>query len=340
MPLEPSSHHKHSPSSFPIKANCTQFESEVDEPSGPMKRGLDMHQELAEYLEGKDTLAFSKLEAGDQDEVQWAGEYIKSKCGGDLKVEEKVSYTDAGFRELFYGTVDAYCGNEMFDLKTGEERSYWHQMAAYALALMEMRGLEAINVHVLFSRYKFVSTYTIEKATAQIAIEELVARIEDPNTPAVPNEYCGWCDKQTSCPALAERVFELSEVNDWRISSYKLEELDKNPEELSKAVKMATMGKFEDVPDYEWREMRGRSMISDMPEAFSLLEKRLKLSPKRLIEQSTISLSAIEDVIMDEMDLKKGEAKKLLAKELESVISRSTGYRKLVKSNTTKPKHI
>jgi hypothetical protein len=337
-----------------MKAACTKFKSE-GETTPIMQRGSDMHEELAKILEGKNELAFSSLDAGEQDEVSWAADYIQRQIAlkGDvpLKVEEKVSYSDESFRELFYGTLDCSCGNALFDLKTGEERSYWHQMAAYGLALMESEGYEEIEVHLVFSRYKRTHTYTISKDEATMVIKELLVRLEDPNAPPIPNAYCGWCDEQTSCPAIVERVMELSKEEDWRLESYNLEEIKYNPDELAKAIALATQMKswafamldfaksFEEIPGYEWRHVQGRRKIEDTKGAVKLLEE-VGVPIEVIMEVCSVNLSSLEDLLVDFKDLTKPEAKKLLANLLEPVITRAEGYKKLVENKSTKPKEL
>jgi hypothetical protein len=337
-----------------MKAACTKFKSE-GETTPIMQRGSDMHEELAKVLEGKDELAFSSLDAGEQDEVSWAAGYILSQIAlkGDLpvKVEEKVSYSDESFRELFYGTLDCSCGNALFDLKTGEERSYWHQMAAYGLALMESEGYSEIEVHLVFSRYKRTHTYIITKDEATMVIKELLVRLEDPNSPPIPNAYCGWCDEQTSCPAIADRVIEISKEEDWRLESYNLEELKYNPDELAKAIALANQMKswaftildfaktFEEIPGYEWRHVQGRRKIDNTEEATKLLAE-LGVPVEAFLSTCSINLSSLESLLIDYLDLTKPEARKLLALKLEPVITRAEGYKKLVEDKNTKPKKL
>jgi len=129
--------------------------------------------------------------------------------GPPESVERKLPYYDSE-GELYFGTADAVCGEQIADLKTGQIRDYAAQMAAYALALVDIKWAERAATHLLFCDEREVVSreWTAEEAIS-VAMPIIAARKEalalgGPGPRAC--EYCGWCGKRDACPSYAAQL--------------------------------------------------------------------------------------------------------------------------------------
>lgn len=334
-------HHKHSPSSFPMKNRCPQFES-AGGGSSAADRGSAMHFELnKKFVSGLTTESLDLFELSENDmaEVEWAHKTISDLCSATWPIESeiKVSYHDSSFKEMYYGTCDIVNGPNIYDLKTGEQHAYWHQMAGYALALMSERGYKVVKVHLLFSRYQKIQSYTITREQAEPAILDIIAKAEQPEAPCYPNEFCGWCKKNAICHAVRDRANAIVSYNDWKLDSYNPNEITKDPEQLSKAIHLSRLMKkwvyavdeiakeHDCIPGFEWKEVKGRRYIE--PKA-DLCEK-LDISPEDFIENASISMSKLQQIISRRKELTLAESTDYIEKKVPNMIKQGNSYKKL-----------
>lgn len=141
-------------------------------------------------------------------EVLWAARYILDKADGRQIHSEQVVSVMRGEEELTFGSVDAYCDGELFDLKTGRERDYGPQMAAYALGIMQKYDLEEVTYHIVYSKYRKA---VVEKITLQEAMDtvySIIDSVADPTRSPWLCDYCRWCSREESCTAI--RTFGYS----------------------------------------------------------------------------------------------------------------------------------
>lgn len=334
-------HSSLSPSSLPMKNKCAKFKSA---PAGDAaNQGNILHEAFARMLdppqrfeeEGGD---FESIEDFEMDGLRWAVDYVRCNMTSahPIASEQKVSYMDADFRELFFGTVDVLNGDVIFDLKTGETRSYWYQMAAYALACMENTSFDQMTVHILYSRYRKAHTYVIEKWVAAAAIGDLVNRIKDPNSPAIPSEYCAWCSESNTCSALALRANEISKEMGWGLDSYNKDAIT-DPGQLGKAVRLAKImaiwadgilkmsREHETIEGYEWRETRGRKTMKNIMEAKELLG----LPFDEVLGACSLSITKLEKIIAAKTGVHLKDARKVVEDTLKDLIKVGEPIRKL-----------
>lgn len=343
-------HEKHSPSSFPMKSRCPVYESG---PAGDAaNRGTAMHDALAQMLGAQPTLNLFDLKDDDIEEVEWAYKHIQDSVSKTwpLEVETKLSYHDARMREIYFGHGDAVNGPNLYDLKTGEQHVYWHQMAAYALALMNERAYKSVEIHLLFSRFRKVKSYTITKEQAEPAILDIIARSEDPNAKPSPNEYCGWCKKQSICPAVKDRVNAISIYNDWQLESYNPDEITKDSNELAKAIHLSKLMKkwvdainsvtkeHESIPGFDWKDISGRKSLTSVSSVFLLIGKAISdkggnMELDKFLDCSTLSIGALEKFVKKSLDISAKEAKEIVASTCKDFIKQSESYKKLMEVN-------
>ena len=115
------------PSSFPAKNLCPSFSSA---PAGDAaERGSDLHALFEQKINNGDVKEFNDFTEFEIAGLDWAVDIVNLNVDATKPIltEQKVSYG-----EHYFGTADVINENKLFDLKTGEERSYYMQMCAYA----------------------------------------------------------------------------------------------------------------------------------------------------------------------------------------------------------------
>jgi hypothetical protein len=325
-----------------MKNRCPQYEAGAV--GAAAHRGTAMHDALAKMMGAEPTLDLFELEEGDSKEVEWAYDKIRSMTTETwpTEVELKLSYHDSKYKEIYFGHGDVVNGPNLFDLKTGEQHSYWHQMAAYALALMDEKGYGVVNVHLVFSRYQKVQSFAITREQAEPAILDIITRCSDPNAPTNPNEFCGWCKKNIVCPAVKERVNAIVSYNDWKLDSYNPAEILKDPKELSKAIFLSRMmkkwvdaiekasKKHDQIPGFQWKEVKGRKSIKDLPDLFLDLGNKLShIQLDDFLSKCSLSIGALEAYISNAMGVSKKDAKKYIETHFNKHIKTAESYKKL-----------
>jgi hypothetical protein len=305
---------------------------------------LDLTVTPEQYQISTRDMAESDLES-----VQWAADYIRTHAplaDYPLHTERTLTLLDDDFKEVMRGTPDVACGPHLFDLKW-RERDYSAQLAAYALMLMEESGWHEVHVHVLYGERRRAERFTLTHEGAT----ELVFRIVESTygTPRpVPCDYCGWCARRITCPALtgpakhvATRYADadaLARVEQW------------HPSEQTDAAQLATMlfiaravlkpwiesvehHALEAVtkqglalPGYEVKSRAPRQYVADVAGAFSAAglpqDVFLKCCDVRLNTSPTYpDKVGIVDEFARAAGLKKPAAKRDLMKRLEPVMA-------------------
>ena len=320
-----------------MKLRCAQFES--GPAGGAAEFGTAMHEHFASLFENRLPLFAKDLSDEDIKDLEWAKEQVELKSLSEhpVEVEVQLTYSNTKFKEIYFGHGDIINGPQLFDLKTGDQHGYWPQMAGYALALMDERGYKSVDAHLLYTRFRKVKSYTIEKRQAEVAINDIIVKSEDPGAPETPNEYCGWCAKRSTCSALKERANAIAVHQDWKLDSYRIEDIITSPDELSKAVHLARLMKkwvsaiedaakgVEEIPGFKWREVKGRRSIKDALAAF----KNSGLSIEQFLRACTTSISALERTYKEELGVASSEAKSLITENFTDIIHENNPYKKL-----------
>jgi len=219
-------HHPYGPSNFPAWSHCSCYES-TPVPEGdishPANRGTLMHiafeYKLMRGYVPKEIA--EELSSDELDGVMWAVEWVEQGIPAPLEKysEEKVTCIDGDFNELYSGTLDLMwvdgegCLN-ILDLKTGEERDYHMQLMGYALPAMEARGVDMCLVHVLNTRYRSHNSEVIRKEEARTSVLALLEDVQAVDIDPMPCDYCAWCTKQPTCPALVEGAVTIAQGYD------------------------------------------------------------------------------------------------------------------------------
>jgi hypothetical protein len=135
--------------------------------------------------------------------VEWAVTTLRVLAGSAAVItrEEDCRVFIPGLEKP--GTADALVLEKFAhaDLKTGQIRNYREQMAAYALGLMEMHFASEWTAHLLFCDQRKVVTLHFTFTEAKAIVEKVIAEYYDVTKQPSPCDYCGWCDKEETCPA-------------------------------------------------------------------------------------------------------------------------------------------
>ena len=205
------------PSALPKLAACRCFEG-APGTSEAAERGTRIDKAIrvmwarmvcTEY--GEEELPELK-DTEEKDAVMWAIEQLESVShDGDLFIETDEAKLRAvsqvhGVKD---GTMDALCveGAFLVDFKSGQVRNYKEQMAAYALSCMEEYFADSWTAYLLFVDQRSIVGHSFTADEARRIVEEVVAK------PKVPTncDYCKWCAKFATCPAVTGAVAEVQE---------------------------------------------------------------------------------------------------------------------------------
>lgn len=287
------------------------------------------------------------LSEDDISAVEWAAETIQTLAPTSdhpLRCEYHVNPHDGNFEPLFEsgGTLDVCCGPYLFDLKT-RQRDYLAQMASYALAMIQEWGYTEIRVRLLFTETRYVERYDLNEARCW----EILRPILDKEPVPTPCDYCGWCAKATTCPAVvrpaavvAKGYSDLDKVKSWHPSEMETGEdialalwiwrtiLKKWGESIEFHALEAAQKKGLTLPGFTLKSKAGKTYIPDVPAAFSLAglpqaeflsacQVRMNTSKKYPDQKGII------DVFAEFNGLKKAPAKRDLLKKLEAVVKQT-----------------
>ena len=197
------------PSALPKLAECRCYES-APGTSEAAARGTRLDEVIRAAWNGDDR-AWDKCEAPEEVEaVNWALSALRLlSCGQPVETRESELQAEVPIPGVKPGTMDALCvaGGWLADFKTGQVRSYYAQMAAYALACMDAYFADEWTAHLLFVDQKQVVSHAFTRADA----EDCVRYIVDAPKVETPCEYCGWCGAFERCPAVARAASTVTQ---------------------------------------------------------------------------------------------------------------------------------
>ena len=196
-------------SMLPKLAQCPKYQPK-EGPAGPAaERGTRIDRAVRLALQG-DRTELEALVPEDKAPAEWAVQlFLSYKMTGELETrEEFLAMHTPGMSHV--GTADVLCEKTgwVADLKTGAVRDYYHQILAYCLAVMERHFLQDFVGHVVYADERKVVSYRVTWPEAKRQIELLLAEVRDPNAQPRVSDYCDWCQRKDSCPAVIQPVEE------------------------------------------------------------------------------------------------------------------------------------
>jgi CRISPR/Cas system-associated exonuclease Cas4 (RecB family) len=345
----PRPHHPNlSPSSLPAILQCACFtgrgESDDDADKGETLHGVT--QNLVAY---PDTTAFSGigLETAEYEACQWAATetlamFAQYADGEEIRIEERLEIRDAAGRVISSGYADFNGGKVVLDLKSGLDYRpdlHYHkpQLCAYALAVMQQRGIDrvlCVELYILPSRKR---EYWVTKVECEANIAAAIARRRDPDKHPLICDYCKWCARIIWCPAINEiayRTMELyakanghadlfatpEDITCPEIMAQALTISKKILEPLQKRIEEAALKLSETkvLPYYVRTKTHPRDKIVDVRKAFNILP----FDNAEFCETLSTTPAAVAKVYAKKFDVLEDQAKSTVYGLLEPLIVR------------------
>jgi len=347
--LRPKHHPTMPPSAMNALVKCPFYRSN---PSGSdaARRGTDQHAYAEALLQGDDNKAKrcgAILDADGRANAEWYADRVRTEAGDDLEVEVAAELQDKNYGTITYGTIDAASGNEIWDYKSGQERNYNYQMAAYALMRMRQKGLPQVTAHICYGKTKKIVSETYTEESAWDMVETVLAIMHNPDRQEMPNEYCAWCVKSLSCPALTRHVTVVAAKyapNDSdKIRMWNPSEMT-DPTQVSRALYIARIvgpwasnvekrakeliEKGDNVPGWSLMEKRGARQVKDITKAFALTG----LPEDVFLKCCSVKIGELEEQYATTKGMKKAVAKRELNELLAGVMENKANYKTLVKN--------
>ncbi len=335
-----SAHHQSlAPSSLPALEECACYVSDSRETPWS-EAGTTQHAVLAHILEGLKDTGLNELEIEGREGVKWAADYVKGYTKKDLFIERRMALLDDDFKEITFGTPDAYClydngeGVDVFDFKSGQIANYEAQVAAYALMVMRATGTHTATTHVLFGRFQKAFRFTMTRREAQTRVDSAIARAKNPNRIEEPCKFCDWCAKAATCSALANRANAVvAGREDWALEQYHATKID-DPAEMAKALKIAKavvawskaiifhaeqMASKGQMPTgFTWKEKQGNRGITNILDAY----EALGLPREKFMPLCSVPIGEIEKTYAEFFGKTLAVSKREVAQKLEPCLER------------------
>jgi CRISPR/Cas system-associated exonuclease Cas4 (RecB family) len=223
------------PSSLPAQAVSPRFQP-AGEGNKATVMGTDRHAALEALFKGDTTLLLT-LPDNEITAVRWAYDLVKTLADMHsipVETEVQLSINRHGV-QIMQGTVDVIVGDNLFDMKW-YEADYEHQMAAYAIALMNRNKTSEATVHIMFAATQRVWSYTISYADACNMVYGVVDAVANPTTVCKPSKYCKRCKHELTCDVLTKNINQVADT----YAMVPAEQLPvATPEKLASALNLA-----------------------------------------------------------------------------------------------------
>ncbi len=226
---------------------CACFES-AGGSSPAAERGTNMDEVFRKAYNG-DAEALESLSKADREAVEWAIETLRGYAAGDAVITDPESLKVRTSIIDHTGTEDARIPSRClsFDLKTGQMRNYMEQMAAYALGNMEAMFADHWTCVLVFCDQRKTVTHEFTFEDAKRIVEDVVAGVLDVNKQPTACDYCGWCARRNTCPAVVRPVADTQLIVEEGQLSLEVIKRDllANPDRLGKFLRAANVFKKE-----------------------------------------------------------------------------------------------
>jgi len=336
------------PSSLPFLSQCPCWVSDESHGGDWRDSGNLRHHVLSSMLDkrhGNQAEDLQMLPEEERDGVQWAADYIDVHAPGldhQLHCERRLKLLDDNFNVVMEGTPDVVCGPELFDLKW-RQRDYGAQMAAYAEMMFQENEWPEVRVHLLFAESKRAVTFVFTRAEAIALINSIIAKVNAPDRQPTPCDYCGWCARRLTCPALLERVNTVA-VNreDWKLEGYHASEITSG-QQMGKALKLARQikdwcegvehhakemaAKQGMIPEgFKIQTRQGNRYIPDVTQAYA----RAGLPQEEFLKACEVKFSSLVEATAGLHGIKKAQAERTVEEKLGDAIQRKSSSVSLV----------
>ena len=200
-------------STLPKLAECPCYESKPGEAGPAAQRGTKLDGRFRQAL-ATGTLDETHLDKDEIKGLKWALKQVKkiAKDNPIISDENLLKVSTPGMEHI--GTEDVRIPDIQVscDLKSGSIRPYYYQLAAYAYGNMESHFCETWTCYLVYcdQRELVEHKFTLEQAKA--AVQGVLQAYNDPNKQPSQCQYCSWCAKRDTCPALVKPALEAHSI--------------------------------------------------------------------------------------------------------------------------------
>jgi hypothetical protein len=268
-------------SSLPKLEQCACYESAGGD-SPAAARGTRMDEAFRFALSG-DASKLDALEQEEKESVTWAVVKVRLIAGDETIIsdESALKVQTPGLEHI--GTEDSRIPSKCtsLDLKSGIQRDYYAQMAAYAYGNMERDFAPEWTCHLLFCDQKKIVTHHFTYEQAKLVVENILEAVADPEKNPTPCEYCNWCKNREQCFALGKAASDTLEIvdSDFNANLAQLKTyLADSPETLAAFIAKAAifndqlvdwakelakekLANGEEIPGYKLQKVKGTDYI-------------------------------------------------------------------------------
>lgn len=191
------------PSALPALAKCPKYRGR-ETAGAAAARGARLDSEIRAVLAGG-AINPEGLDALDMKAIERGVGYIREAAAGTriLSSEEDTRITFP-----IPGTSDGIlpAKNHTLDVKTGRQRNYEPQMAAYAAGAMDRYFEDTWRTTIVYVDLELVEwrNWTMDEALS--VLREIAAGAKDPFAAPQPCDYCSWCAHAATCPPRREAI--------------------------------------------------------------------------------------------------------------------------------------
>ena len=198
---------------LPKLAECPCYESKPGEAGPAAQRGTLLDGKFRQALSTGE-LDETNLNKEDIKAVKWAVKQVKKIAGNNTIISDEslLKVKTPGMDHI--GTEDCRIPDiqTSIDLKTGQIRSYYAQMAAYAWGNMESNFCEEWTCYLVFCDQKEVVEHKFTLSKAQEVVEGIINEYVNPEKLPSACQYCSWCARKDFCKSVVGPVVEANSL--------------------------------------------------------------------------------------------------------------------------------
>lgn len=318
---EDRAHAEFSPSSLNAIANCSHFrQDQSGEVHFVTERGTKMH----ESYETGNMAGLAPWEVELVEQALNATNLIERDAfGGEpeqIIKEIRLHYLDQfGHLDRLSMCKDkAVICDAKFGYRAVRDAENNMQGWAYALSVWDTYPqIEEITLAFLMVRRNEVSIHTFKRtsdyATVKAGIVALIENARNPQHPQAPNDYCTYCLKNPTCPALREKALAIAKAYEPALALPEIPHGSDitDPSTMAKAIALApVLEKWASgvkkaavdmamagvaIPGFELKERKGRREITDAAIAYSIVRSRV--SAEEFASACKVSVGDLEDLV-------------------------------------------
>ncbi len=198
---------------LPKLAECPCYESKQGEAGPAAQRGTKLDGRFREAL-ATGELNEVDLPKDDIKALKWALKEVRKIAGNNSIISDEALLKVQTPGIEHEGTEDVRIPDiqTSLDLKTGIQRSYYQQMAAYAWGNMESHFCEEWTCYLVFCDQKEIVEHKFTLHQAKNVVNGILDAYHDPERLPQPCQYCSWCAKKDSCPMVVQPVQEAHAI--------------------------------------------------------------------------------------------------------------------------------